>query len=212
MSGLSPNTYDKANIDVLRIKLRRLRVKATRLGTIDHMIEEAYDNLDVDCALYWERVAAGYVKNRKKLAKRLMDTEYAIVEAGVDVPNPNWISPPWLLQEWMASVEELSEVLFGCPPEAQIYYGAGKEYMDEGEYRQAVEEFSKCIDSFPEMANAFIGRGIASAYWNSSSAASKTSTRPSGWSLITRVPTATGASPGSSWMTRSGLCRITMRR
>ena len=153
--------HDKAYIDALRSQLRRLRAKATKLGEIDHMIEEAYDNLDVDCALYWERVAAGYVKNRKKLAKRLMDMEYAIVEAGSDVPNPHWITPFWLLQEWMASVEELSEALFGCPPEAQICYGAGKECMDEGEYRQAVEEFSKSIDSFPKMADAFIGRGIA---------------------------------------------------
>jgi len=153
--------YDKDDVDALRRHLGRLRAKATKLGEIDRRIEEAYDTHDVDQALYLERVSASYVKNRRELAKRLMDMEHCLVEAEADIPNPNWTTPPWLLQEWVESIDEILSDIFGCPPEAWICYGAGKNHMEKGEYRQAVEEFSKYIELFPRMADAFIGRGIA---------------------------------------------------
>jgi len=153
--------YDKDDVDALRRQLRRLRTKATKLGEIDRRIEEAYDTHDVDQALYWERVSASYVKNRRELATRLLDTEHNLIEVGADVPNPNWITPTWVLGEWAESIDEILSDIYGCPPEAWICYGAGKEYMDEGEYGRAVEEFSKSIDSFPKMANTFTMRGIA---------------------------------------------------
>jgi len=153
--------YDKDDVDALRRHLGRLRAKATKLGEIDRRIEEAYDTHDVDQALYLKRVSASYVKNRRELAKRLMDMEHCLVEAEADIPNPNWTAPPWLLQEWMASIDEVLTDIVGCPPEAWICYGAGKDHMDEGEYLQAVEEFSRAIEIYPGMADAFMERGIA---------------------------------------------------
>ena len=153
--------HNKSNIDVLRSQLRRLRAKATRLGEIDRRIEEAYDTHDVDQALYWERIAASYVSNRSELARQLLDTQHAIVETGTPVPNPFWVEPPWVEHERMAEIDAFIDEMAGYNPEAWKHYEAGKEHMQQEEFDEAVEEFSKYIELFPRMADAFIGRGIA---------------------------------------------------
>jgi tetratricopeptide (TPR) repeat protein len=46
-----------------------------------------------------------------------------------------------------------------CTADAETYDKQGREHVDEGEYSQAIEAFTKAIETDPEYADAYNNRG-----------------------------------------------------
>jgi len=95
---MSDDTY----IAALRSALRTFRTLATMLGRLDQEIEESWNAHDVEWALVLQQILADCVKERRRLARSLLLAEMQLQEAGARVPNPRWVPPLWLLQEWEA--------------------------------------------------------------------------------------------------------------
>ena len=93
---------DETYIDALRASLRTFRTLATKLGRLDREIEEAWNAHDVEWALTLHQISADFEETRRRLAYSLLLATRRLEEAGARVPNPHWVPPPWLLQEWEA--------------------------------------------------------------------------------------------------------------
>ena len=93
---------DDSYIGALRGALRTFRTLATMFGRLDQEIEEAWAAHDVEQALYLEKILAEYADRRRPLAKSLLSAISLLEEASGRLPNPRWVTPPWVLREWEA--------------------------------------------------------------------------------------------------------------
>lgn len=91
---------DDSYIGALRGALRTFRTLATMFGRLDRELEEAWNSQDVEWALALEQIAAEYADRRKPLAKSLLSATSLLEEASGRLPNPRWVTPPWVLREW----------------------------------------------------------------------------------------------------------------
>jgi len=97
---------DDPYIGALRGALRTFRTLTTMFGRLDREIEEAWDSHDVEWALSLEQLLAEYADRRRPLAKSLLLAAMRLEEAGAKVPNPRWVTPPWVLREWEAMCDQ----------------------------------------------------------------------------------------------------------
>jgi len=148
-------------VKALKGQLMNMRHLATELGKIDAKAEEAWNRLDVEQALCWERAAYGLVSNRRELAEGLSNIENALVEVEVPVPNPRWVEPPWLKKERGVIIDELMASIFGYQYEAFAHFSSGLDLCEEGRLADAVDELSRAIAMEPRMTGAYIERGRA---------------------------------------------------
>ena len=93
---------DETYIGALRGALRTFRTLATMFGRLDRELEEAWAAHDVEQALYLEKISTEDADRRRPLAKSLLSAISLLEEAVGSLPNPRWVTPPWVLRQWEA--------------------------------------------------------------------------------------------------------------
>jgi hypothetical protein len=93
---------EETYIEALRNSLMTFRTSSTEMGKIEMRMQEARDRQDAEESLHWEAVWEKFASDRPGIAASLLQAMCLFQQAGAQLPNPRWKTPPWVFREWQS--------------------------------------------------------------------------------------------------------------